>query len=39
MERQEIRLSLAEHDGDDWLDDEEPSTIHEKALVEARLAA
>ena len=38
-ERQEIRLKLAELDSDDWLDDEEPLTIHEKALLEARLAA
>ena len=38
-ERQEIRLRLAELDSDDWLDDEEPLTIHEKALLEARLAA
>jgi putative addiction module component (TIGR02574 family) len=38
-ERQEIRLKLAELDSDDWLDDEEPLTVHEKALLEARLAA
>ena len=38
-ERQEIRLRLAELDSDDWLDDEEPLTIQEKALLEARLAA
>lgn len=38
-ERQKIRLRLAELDSDDWLDDEEPLTVHEKALVEARLAA
>ena len=38
-ERREIRLRLAELDSDDWLDDEEPLTIHEKALLEARLAA
>jgi hypothetical protein len=38
-ERQEIRLRLAELDSDDWLDDEEALTIHEKALLEARLAA
>ena len=37
-ERQEIRLRLAELDNDDWLDDEDPLTIHEKALLEARLA-
>jgi putative addiction module component (TIGR02574 family) len=39
MERQEIRLRLAELDCDDWLDDEEPLTVHEKALLDARLAA
>jgi hypothetical protein len=38
MERQEIRLRLAELDSDDWLD-EDPLTFHEKALLEARLAA
>ena len=38
-ERQEIRLRLAELDSDDWVDDEEPLTVHEKALLEARLAA
>jgi hypothetical protein len=38
-DRQEIRLRLAELDSDDWLDDEEPLTIQEKALLEARLVA
>ena len=38
-ERQEIRLRLAELDSDDWLDDEDPLTDHEKALLDARLAA
>ena len=38
-ERQEILLRLAELDSDDWLDDEDPLTIHEKALLDARLAA
>ena len=38
-ERQEIRLKLAELDSDDWLDDEDPLTVQEKALLEARLAA
>ena len=37
-ERQEIRLRLAELHSEDWLDDEERLTIHEKALLEARLA-
>jgi len=39
MERQEIRLRLAEIDSDDWLDNEEPLTIQEKALLDARLAS
>ena len=38
-ERQEIRLKLAELDGEDWLIDDEPLTAEEKALLEARLAA
>ena len=38
-ERQEIRLRLAELDSDDWLDAEDPLTVHEKALLETRLAA
>ena len=38
-ERQEIRLKLAELDGYDWLDVEDPLTVHEKAILEARLAA
>lgn len=32
-------MRLADLDCDDWLDDEEPLTIQEKALLEARLAA
>ena len=36
-ERQEIRLKLAELDGDSWLDDDDPLTDAEKALLEARL--
>jgi putative addiction module component (TIGR02574 family) len=39
MEHQEMRLRFDEIDSDDWLDDEEPLTIHEKALLETRLAA
>ena len=39
IERQEIRLRLAELDSEDWLDDADPLTVHEKALLEARLAA
>jgi len=38
-ERQEIRLRLVELDSDEWLDEEDPLIIHEKALLEARLAA
>ena len=37
-ERFEIRLKLAELDGDDWLDDDDPLTDEQKALLEARLA-
>jgi putative addiction module component (TIGR02574 family) len=37
-ERQEIRLKLAELDGDGWLDADEPLTQDEKELLEARLA-
>ena len=36
-ERHEIRLKLAELDGDGWLDDDDPLTDDEKALLEARL--
>lgn len=39
VERQEIRLRLAELDGEEWLDDQDPLTVHEKALLDARLAA
>jgi putative addiction module component (TIGR02574 family) len=38
-ERQEIRLSWAVLDSDPWIDDEDSLTVHEKALIEARLAA
>lgn len=38
-ERHEIRLKLVELDGDDWLDDDDPLTEAEKALLDARLAA
>ena len=37
-ERHEIRLKLAELDGDGWLDDDDPLTDEEKALLEGRLA-
>ena len=38
-EREEIRLKLAELDGRDWMDEADPLTDGEKALIEARLAA
>ena len=38
-EHKELRLRLAELDSDDWLDDEDPLTADEKALLEARLVA
>ena len=37
-ERFEIRPKLAEIDGDSWLDDDDPLTDEQKALLEARLA-
>jgi putative addiction module component (TIGR02574 family) len=37
-ERWEIRLKLAELDGDGWLDDDDPLTDEQKALLEVRLA-
>jgi hypothetical protein len=39
MKRQEIRLRVAELDSDDCLDDEGSLSVHEKALLDARLAA
>jgi putative addiction module component (TIGR02574 family) len=38
-ERKEIRLKLAELDGNLWLDSDDPLTDAEKALLDARLAA
>jgi len=38
-DRYEIRLRLAELDGDGWLDDDDPLTDDEKSLLAARLAA
>ena len=38
-ERHEIRLKLAELDDEGWLDNDDPLTDAEKALLEARLAA
>jgi len=37
-DRYEIRLKLAELDGDVWLDDDDPLTDEEKGLLETRLA-
>ena len=39
MEREEMCLRLAELDSENWLDDEDTLTDHEKASLEARLAA
>lgn len=33
------KIELADLDNDHWLDDEDPLTVHEKAILEARLAA
>ena len=38
-ERREIRLKLAELDGDGWQDADDPLTESEKTLLDARLAA
>lgn len=38
-DRREIRQRLNEIDGDEWLDDGDPLTDAEKALLDARLAA
>ena len=38
-ERDEIRLKLAEIDGESWFDGDEPLTEQEKALLDSRLAA
>ena len=38
-EREEIRLKLAELDGQDWLDEDGSLTDGEKALIEARVEA
>ena len=37
-ERFEIRVKLAELDGDRWLDDDAPLTDEQKALLDARVA-
>jgi hypothetical protein len=36
-ERSEIRLKLAELDGDNWLDDDDPLSDEQKAMFETRL--
>ena len=38
-ERLEIRLKLAELDGDGWLDDDDPLTDAEKGLIASRIEA
>ena len=38
-ERNEIRLKLAELDGDGWLDDDDPLTNDQKAVLEERIEA
>ena len=37
-ERFEIRVKLAELDADGWLDDDDPLTDEQRALLDARLA-
>ena len=36
-DREEIRLKLADLDGDDWLDSDDPLTNKDKALLDSRL--
>lgn len=36
-ERREVRLKLAELDGNEWLDEDDPLTESEKALIEQRV--
>jgi putative addiction module component (TIGR02574 family) len=38
-DREEIRLKLAELDGDGWTDADDPLTDADKALIEARVEA
>ena len=38
-ERHEIRVELAELEGDDWLDDDDPLTDEHKQLIESRIEA
>ncbi len=37
-ERHEIRVRLAEMDGDGWLDEDDPLSEEDKRLIDARLA-
>ena len=39
QERHEIRVKLAEMDSDGWLDDDDPLSDEDKALIDARLQA
>ena len=39
FDSKEIRLRLAELDSEDWMDDEDSLTMHERALLEARRVA
>jgi hypothetical protein len=38
-DREEIRLRLAELDGNGWIDDSDPLTDADKVLIEARVEA
>jgi putative addiction module component (TIGR02574 family) len=38
-ERHEIRVKIAELDNGGWLDEDDPLTDEEKALIESRIAA
>ena len=37
-DREEIRHKLAEIDGDGWIDDDDPLSAADKALLQARIA-
>jgi putative addiction module component (TIGR02574 family) len=39
QERREIRAKLAELDPDEWLDEDDPLSDADKALIEARIEA
>jgi putative addiction module component (TIGR02574 family) len=36
-EREEVRLKLAEIDGQDWLDEDDPLSEQDRALLESRM--